>query len=440
MILRKLIRHIATYRIVPILYTLIKAAFSRHRLPPGKFVSLAPAERSDQKFLLKQSQEIGPIFRATMGRRFCVCIVGLPLCRHFLKEHTANVTPVTMEFERLFPKGFLRKMKGEDHKKYRSSLMRAIDSEVIVRDKSVLEKIIIDGLTNYTASQQEKTSPPGVYIKTLNNIASSSLIYIFFGARFGTQPFETLIQMYNKLGPNGLEWFLGEKQKETFNEIRDYLLELLNKQKDNDNTWLQQSILGRMHQDGALDETSLGNLIYMVEMGRFDLYSLFRWISKYAAENSTLLERISAETPENQQSKVSLSKAFVMETLRLNQIERLMRIINRDIIFEGYLIPKHSTVRLCLWESHKSSDTFPEPFSFNLERFTTQTVTKDQFSPFGLDHHNCPFADISTEISSLFISGLAKGYTLTSIADGPPSKERYHWQPPKQFSVRLKER
>jgi len=440
MILRKLIRHIATYRIVPILYASIKAAFSRHRLPPGKFVSLDPAERSDQKFLLKQSQKIGPIFKAIMGRRFCVCIVGLPLCRRFLQEHTANVTPVTMEFERLFPKGFLRRMKGEDHKKYRRSLMRAIDSEVLTKDKSVFEEIIIERLANYSTNQQEETSPPDVYIKTLNNIASSSLIFIFFGARVGTESFEKLIQLYNKLGPNGLEWFLGEKQKEIFNEIRDYLLGLLNEQKNNNDPFLQQSILGRMHKDGALDETSLGNLIYMVEMGRFDMYSLFRWISKYAAENPALLERISAETHETQQGNVSLSEAFVMETLRLNQIERLMRIINQDITFEGYLVPKYSTVRLCLWESHKSSDSFPEPFSFNIDRFTEQTVTKDQFSPFGLDHHNCPFADISTKISSLFISGLAKGYTLTSVADGPPSKERYHWQPAKQFSVRLKER
>ena len=181
MVLKKLIRYITPYRIVPIFYASIKGIFSKYRLPPGKFVSLDPAERSDQKFLLKQSQKIGPIFKAVMGRRFCVCIVGLPLCRRFLKEHTANVTPVTMEFERLFPKGFLRKMKGEDHKKYRSSLIRAIDPEIVIKDKAVLEKIVIDELADYTASQQEKTSPPGVYIKTLNNIASSSLIYIFFG-------------------------------------------------------------------------------------------------------------------------------------------------------------------------------------------------------------------------------------------------------------------
>ncbi len=146
--------------------------------------------------------------------------------------------------------------------------------------------------------------------------------------------------MYKQLGPHGLEWFPEEKQKQAFNAIRDYLLNQLDEQRDNEESGLQGSIIGRMSRAGGVDETSLGNLIYIVEMGRYDMRLLFRWLSKYAAENPAFLERIAEGKTLDQEGRVSLQEAFVLETLRLNQSERLMRVVNRDISFEGYFIPK----------------------------------------------------------------------------------------------------
>jgi|GEM_PF-809764 len=436
----KIIRRLKDRGLRPIITVSWKAMRQKKRLPPGEFVELDRAERSDQQFLLKQSQRIGPVFKAISGRKFCTCMVGLPLCRRFLEQHANDVTPRTLDLESLFAKGFLRKMQGEDHKKYRRLIFKSIDSQLITRDTALLEKIVADELALFKTQQKGDHSPPERYIKTLKNIANRLLIYSFFGAQSGSDYFEKLETMYNLLGPNGLVWVPGDQHKRTFNAIRDYLLNQLDEYRDNEGSGLQRSILGRMYRAGGLDETSLGNLIYMVEMGRYDMRLLFRWLSKYAAENPALLERIAAAKTLDHEGHVSLQEAFVLETLRLNQSERLMRIVNRDINFEGCFIPKESLVRLCLWESHKSAESFPEPFTFNPNRFINKHPGKDQFSPFGLGSHSCPFAHISVNMSSIFIKMLAMDYKVEAIADGPPIRATYHWQPAGQFSVRLTER
>ena len=245
---------------------------------------------------------------------------------------------------------------------------------------------------------------------------------------------------YQKLGPNEFEWWIGRKQQQPFAEIRDFLLQQLVQPDPAAGPGSKDCILGRMSRDGLLDATSLGHLIYMVEMGRYDLHSLFRWLSKYAAEQPMLLAEIAAEAAGAAPKQMPLAEAFVLETLRLNQSERLMRVVNRDLVFDGYLIPRHASVRLCMWESHKSSEAFSDPFAFNPGRFRSGSVTRDQYSPFGLDQHNCPLADMSIRLSALFVRTLAAHFALEAVGNGPAGRGRYHWQPAKEFTVRLSPR
>ncbi len=178
----------------------------------------------------------------------------------------------------------------------------------------------------------------------------------------------------------------------------------------------------------------------MVEMGRFDLASLFRWLSFYAAERPAIMADIAMDAAPAPPGATPLTEALVLETLRLNQSERLMRVVNRDVVFAGYLIPRHASVRLCMWESHKSSEAFSDPFVFDPGRFLTGRVTRDQYSPFGLDQHNCPLAGMSIRLSELFVRTLAVRYAVEGVGQGPAMRGRYHWQPPKAFTMRLNPR
>ena len=145
-----------------------RAIFWKHPLPPGKFLILDSAERADQKFLLKHSARVGPIFKTVFDTKLCICIIGLPLCRRFLQENSADIKLDTIQLGNLFPKGFIRAMQAEEHKRYRKSLIQAIDSDVVHRECSVIEEIITHELHRYTDNQKEGASPTETYIKSLN--------------------------------------------------------------------------------------------------------------------------------------------------------------------------------------------------------------------------------------------------------------------------------
>ena len=422
-----------------VVYAWIRALFASRRLPPGKLVRFEQLEKADRHFLLNEAARLGPVFKGTHFGRFYVCVIGLPLGRRLLREHGADLTPRTIDMRSLFPHGFLRQMRGETHRRYRKALVHAIRPENVAASLPHLETIATRGLADYAANQPRNDRAPDAYVATLNAISSGMLIHLFFGAEFGSPAFERLLQSYRRLGPSELVWTIGPAEREAFAEIRDFLLAQFTAPSAGD-TLSRHSIAGEMHADGVLDATALGNLIYMVEMGRFDVYSLFRWLTKYAAEHPEYLERIAREAERPPQEGRTFADAFVQETLRMDQSERLMRNVTRTFVFDGYLIPKHAIVRVCLWESHKSAESFPDPMRFDPTRFTEGDPSGDEFSPFGLDHHHCPLADVTVQLSTVFLRALARGYTIEAVEDGMPVRGTYHWQPAHRFSVELRAR
>lgn len=423
-------------------YARARGLISRHKLPPGDLVRLDELEKSDRTFLIQRAAEVGPVFKAIAWDEFWVCVMGLERGRRLLREHGAALRPMTLKLEPLFPQGFLRQMVGENHRRYRKALMRAIRGDDLTTNIQQLDAIAASALATYAHAPRIDAGTAADFIRTLNAIASGMLIQIFFGAQFGSPQFERVMQGYHKLGPYGLVWNIGETQKAAFAEIRDYLLEQFAGPPETRPPGSEPSILGQLVREGALDATLLGNLIYMVEMGRYDTYSLFRWLTKYAAEFPDLLTAIAREDPAAPPAGPrSLAEAFVLETLRMDQSERLIRMAQRDLVFEGHLIPKYATVRVCLWEAHKSPDAFPEPFRFEPQRFlAAKDPGADQFAPFGLDHHQCPFGDLAIRSSVIFLRALARGYVPAPIGDGLPVRGIYHWEPASQFAVKLQSR
>jgi cytochrome P450 len=420
-------------------YAMAKAKETGMPLPPGELVNLNQIEWTNRRFLLEQAKLTGPIFKALNWGELWICIVGLRECQKFILENDEHLTPQTLDLEPFFPKGFLRQMKGDTHMAYRRALVRAISPEVMSANASIHLSTVREALKSFSEIQEPTKRPRDAFIKTLSQITSGLLIQIFFGARLGSDTFQKLMKLYKKLGPDGLVWQLGEQQKEAFAEIRDFLLKQI-ETSSGKKEWLPESIIERMSADGAIDDTMLGNLIYMVEMGRYDMYSLFRWIAKFAADHPEWMNKIASDGNSLGESGKTLTEAFVLETLRLEQIERLLRTVEKDIEFGGYLIPKHSTIRLCLWESHKLPTSFPAPFDFNPERFLGSKFIPDQYAPFGLGNHQCPFADVAIRMSILFLQTLAENYILEPVNDGPPIRGIYHWEPAYQFSVRLTEK
>jgi cytochrome P450 len=406
----------------------IRSCFSRYPLPPGDWLSLEELERSNRSYILDQASRIGPIFKALAWSEPWICVIGLPLGRRLLREHGHRLTPKTLHLEPLFPKGFLRQMKGDTHRYYRKALGKAIRSADLTACADDLGDLAASHLATYAASGATTSD---TYISAINAIASGMLIRLFFGAPPGTPVFDRLMENYRKLGPYGLVWNVGPAQEQAFCDIREQLQGF-----DGDAIDIR-SILGRLRGEEALDDTMYGNLIYMVEMGRYDTHSLFRWLTKYAADHPEYLDRIALESASPPTERRSFTEAFVLETLRMDQSERLLRKVESDFIFEGLLFPKGSTVRVCLWESHKSDKSFEDPLRFDPFRFMEGDPGRDEFSPFGLDHHQCPLADMAIRTSMIFLHQLAQDYQVLPSGDGLPVRGAYHWEPASRFSVRL---
>ena len=364
-----------------------------------------------------------------------MCVVGLQIGRRLLKNHGSALQPITIDLKALFSDGFMRQMSGERHRKYREVIVRgitALDADDYLQD---LEIIAAGGLDTYSHESGQKESSPQAYLAALTKISSGMLCRVFFGAAPGTERFDRLLEKYHRLGPHGIVWNITERQIENYREVRDDLRMQPLAAADPDRRDFEGSLLGRLTEMNAIDDTLLGNLIYMVEMGRYDLRGLLRWISKYAVENPSWIDRIvSAETNDPEQAH-ELSRAFVLETLRMDQSERLMRNVRRDFVFDGFTIPKGAIIRVCLWEAHKDNDVFENPFVFEPSRFLTAGQSVDGFSPFGLDHHDCPFSNFSITLGVAFLRTLARGYRIGSVGNGPAVRGVYHWEPPRSFAL-----
>ena len=409
-----------------------RVLWTRKPLPPGDLVDIGELERGDRTLLIDRAAQYGPVFKGLMDGRVVVCVLGHDLGRRLLKERATSLRPLTVELESLFPHGFMRGMEGEVHRDYRRALVQGVQALDLGALSPRFEGIASDLLAGYAADPAQGTSPQ-LWASALAQIAASSLITLFFGVEPCHPAHARLLAIYHRLGPHGVVWHITRRQADAYEDI---CLELASLEGN------AGGLLGRLQGKGPVDATLLGNLVYMVELGRYDLRGLLRWVSRYAAEHATWMERILAESADTHGDPrgPSAAEAFVLETLRMDQSERLMRDVKADFIFEGWLVPSGSLVRVCMWEAHKEPMAFPQPFEFNPGRFLGDAPAGDWFSPFGLDHHHCPLAVPAIQVAIAFVRALARGYIVCSRGAEPAVRGPYHWEPSPRFEVALEPR
>jgi cytochrome P450 len=337
----------------------------------------------------------------------------------------------------------MRQMQGDEHRHYRKALARAIVSDDLSSCRETLERIVTSNILEYIATVTEHGNSPAAMNATLLRISTSLLVRVMFGAEAGTALHERLVKGFGELGDRALVWDVGPRQVAAFNGLRDLLREMLAQRASGNGGDASTCLLYRLDDAQALDDTMLGNIIYMVEMGRFDMRGFYRWIAHYAGANPEILECIANEmqaaaagrSTDNAQPTRSLAHAFVLETIRSDQIDRQMRRVLRDFTFGGWLFPKHAIVRVSLWEAHHDARQFENPMRFDPSRFGSDAPTTDRFAPFGIGQHTCPFASFCIALGRIFLGALARDFTPQLIEDGPQVIGRHHWEPPPKFSI-----
>ena len=204
----------------------------------------------------------------------------------------------------------------------------------------------------------------------------------------------------------------------------------------------RQTVLHRVVRESArsaVDEAIVGNLIYMVEMGRHDLRGLMQWILKYLTDHPSIVEELQ-EYHHAESCMPTLAEACVLETLRLDQAEVLNRSVNKEFVFEGHRIPAGCAVRILLRESHRDSNVFVNPDLFDPHRFIEKTYNSSQYAPFGIGGHRCIAAGLVVRIATIFVEELTSGFSWLKTNDGPRHRGPFHWEPSPEFSIELRSR
>jgi cytochrome P450 len=421
----------------PTAFARMRDVFSRHRLPPGKLVALDLLEKVDRGVLRKRADELGPVFKGIGWGELCICIVGLDRCREITQQHGSDMQVISMDIEHLIPEGLLHKMEGDQHRHYRRATMQALHGVELGANESVLESIAGEALRDYVERSREHKNSASAFTSAMSTMATSMVTWLFFGAEPGTPVHERILAHFRELGPYGLVWNPQKRQENAFRAFRDDLRGELEALRGSGGNLGKFGMLAKMVEQETLDDTLLGNLIYQAEMGRSDLKNWFRWLTRHVSDDPAILKEFAADDVDRGGAR-PLVEAFVLETLRTDQSERLMRRVVRDFVYEGFLFPQFATVRLCLWESHHAEDVFEKPHRFDPKRFVAENPGKDRFAPFGVDHHQCPMGSVVIRVGMVFLRMLARGYDVRALSDGREVRGGYHWEPAPGFAVELK--
>ncbi len=394
--------------------------------------------RRDQRFVLETAEKLGPVFKAVSDGRWSTCVVGLDRGRRLLTEHEPSLPGVTIELNPVFPGGALRGMEGEAHRAYRKVLLQAVQATPVAAHTEAIRAAIAEGLE--TLARESRSHPvAGDRIRpVLRTTVGRVMLRLLFGLDPTSPRFEPVMRAFREYGPDAPIYRVEREHGHAFRLLQAEFRELADEIRRDPGS-APPAMLHHLVTNDALDETALGNLINLFESSHFDVYSLWHWLLWYLAREPALVVRLRA-IPEGSAESVRLLGAIVRETLRLDQSEVLLRRVTRRIEFEGHLIPPGSTVRVCLWESHKDPRVFPDPFRFTPDRFLQRDYGIEEYAPFGLDKRRCIGSDIVFHTSAMFVERLMRDYDWEIAADGPAVRGPFHWEPNPRFAVNLRRR
>jgi cytochrome P450 len=177
--------------------------------------------------------------------------------------------------------------------------------------------------------------------------------------------------------------------------------------------------------DALADETLARNLVYAVRTGGTDLGSFLHWLLWELAHAPDWLARGGGERE---------AEAIVLETLRLHQSEYLYRRAERPVRAEGLNVRRGTLLRVCVAESHRDAEWFPDPERWDPARFLAARPPRERYLPFGAPGTSCLGAGVAVAVARAFVAGLSR-YRVGATEDGPPEHDGWHWHPSLRFRV-----
>lgn len=117
-------------------------------------------------------------------------------------------------------------------------------------------------------------------------------------------------------------------------------------------------------------------------------------------------------------------RACVNESLRMTPPGPgvFWRQSSHDLMVDGITIPAGTEFGVCIYALHHNPDVFPDPESFQPDRFTS-SKTPQGFMPFVSGFRSCPAQTLAYRMMCFFIARLMWEFDVESVPGEPPSED-----------------
>jgi cytochrome P450 len=395
---------------------------TRAGLPPGSLsFTRSIRELAHRDAYLERSRRFGPIVKATQFSGPVICVTGLDRGQRLLREHRDAVGPSPLRFSELILGGFLRYMDDETHDVYGPMFRRAM-SRAVTEGAQPVARAAATGALRSVGS--DPMSPDAL----LERVARDTVLQATLGVEPGSSlsaEFERHSAAFGRASSRRLHSAASERALDGLRGVVATQLAVL----DAGPVSGSPCALGELRElgDRMPDRTCVDNLIFMIRIGSANVSSHLRWVLEILGSDPTWRERLAAELAlPTSGTSPDLFDAFVMETLRVAQSEYLYRRLTHDVEFEGYRLRAGWWVRICVWESHRDPQVFPDP-TVVTDRFWGHRRPQSEYAPFGVDRHACNSIGLASMIARSFVEAIAADGSLEIRPAGQVTRDFRHW-------------
>jgi len=413
-------------------------AFGASRGLPAGSLALAPVGPwKDHRFYQKQTALHGPVFKMSNFVRPTVCIVGLDLAADLLRENEDALGVGHVPSSRFVPSGFLRYMPPDLHRRYRDVFQQAFSKEVIDLHLPLIRRRIREELGRLAdESSREGGALPRPF---LERMVRTSFLGLFLGMCADDPNGSRLLAIQSMIDWRQAYRHPPRRIRRLYAEVGDLIThQVLEWKRGGGDAELEPpSILQvwlRSEPRLIDDPAAVFNLLYISVAGGGDLADLLVWIVKMLCDHEEWADRVATEG-----TSADLPGRIVLETLRLEQSEYLVRRALSDIRFRDKRIPRGWQIRICVRESHRDGARFEDPEAFNPDRLLDRPPA-GSYVPFGMSRHACLGQYLTLAVGRALVEELAGGFEWEVVGDGPREYGGFHWRPSSKLSLVLSPR
>lgn len=407
---------------------------AKRGLPPGSLGLVPRGPWVDEGCYAKLASAHGPVFKMSQFFRPMVCLMGPAEGVDLLERHADDLYSPPVRFNRFIPKGYIRYMAPQDHAVYKPIIRNALNGKVLADCSDSFARIIVDGCERM---QLASASNVGVHPEAeLGRVTFRCMLRLIPGLEHESADIDELLSHYRniEIGKAASRW--RAEDREAANAIADYIAHRMESADE-----LPPCVLGEIARPPGskyADRTLALNLVYMIRISASDLAGFLTWAVKLLADNPAWLRRLQEIVRGGSEEEAAeLADLMLREMLRLERSEFIFRKARRTFKYKGFTIPSGWLVRVCIRDGHRNPQVFHNPAQFDPLRFKGRSYSKREYSPLGIGPHACAGGKTIQTVGRIFLIELARGWSLSVIADGPREYGRAHWQPNSDFRIAL---